>query len=65
MFDSQAALVKTLLDADEPATLPGQFRLPPISWDFTDANGQPVGSGDYRLYFKAGDIVSTSDVQVP
>ena len=65
VFDSHAALVKTLLDADEPATLPGQFRQPPIPWGYTDAQGDPVGSGEYRLYFKSGDFVSTSDVEVP
>jgi hypothetical protein len=56
--------VVTLLDSDEPATLPGQFRIPPVAWGFTDANGNPVAEGDYRLYFKSGDFVSTSDVQV-
>jgi hypothetical protein len=65
VFDSQAALVKTLLDSDEPATLVGQFRVPPVPWNFTNANGNRVGSGDYRVYFKAGDFTSTSDVQVP
>jgi len=65
VFDSQAAFVKTLLDADEPANLPNQFRLPPISWNYTDSDGKPVASGDYRIYFKAGDYISTSDVTVP
>lgn len=65
VFDSHAALVKVLLDADEPATLPGFFRQPPISWDFTDANGVRVPPGDYRLYFKSGSTQSTSDVEVP
>jgi hypothetical protein len=65
VFDSHAALVKVLLDQDEPATLPGFFRSPPVAWDFTDANGTPVPRGDYRLYFKSGDFQSSSDVEVP
>ena len=65
VFDSHADLVKVLHDADEPATLPGFFRQPPIPWDFTDANGVRVPSGDYRLYFKSGSTQSTSDVEVP
>jgi len=64
VFDSQAALVKVLLDSDEPATLPGFFRQPPIPWDYTDAEGNLVGSGSYRFYFKSGDFVSTSDLEV-
>ncbi|MGE5177714.1 MAG: hypothetical protein ACM3PF_01330 [Bacteroidota bacterium] len=65
VFDEHANLVKVIFDADEPATLEGTFRTPPVPWDFTDAAGRPVASGDYRLYFKAGDYVSTSDVTVP
>jgi hypothetical protein len=65
VFDSHAALIKVLLDQDEPATLPGFFRSPPIPWDFTDANGKRVPRGDYRLYFKSGDFQSSSDVEVP
>jgi hypothetical protein len=65
VFDEHAALVKVLLDSDEPSTLPGQFRQPPIPWDYTNAEGEPVGSGDYRLYFQAGSFVSTSDVEIP
>jgi hypothetical protein len=65
VFDSQAAFVTTLLDDDEPSNLPGQFRLPPVSWNYTDSAGKPVASGDYRIYFKAGDYVSTSDVVAP
>lgn len=64
-FDDRARLVKVLLDSDEPATLPGFFRTPPVEWDFTDANGVRVKDGQYRLYFKAGDYTSTSDVVVP
>ena len=65
VFDEHGALVKVLLDSDEPSTLPGEFRQPPIPWDYTNAEGEPVGTGDYRLYFKAGSFVSTSDVEVP
>jgi hypothetical protein len=65
VFDSHAALVKVLLDQDEPATLPGFFRTPPVAWDFTDAQGVRVPRGDYRLYFKAGDFQSSSDVEIP
>ncbi len=65
VFDSHAALVKVLLDADEPATLPGFFRQPPIAWDFADAKGARVPAGSYRLYFKSGSFQSTSDVEVP
>ena len=58
-------LVKVLFDADEPPTFPGSFRTPPISWNYTDARGARVRSGDYRVYFQAGDFISTSDVEVP
>ena len=64
VFDTNAKLVKYLLDDDEPATLPGLFRQPPVVWDFTDANGVRVPNGDYRVYFKTGDFQSTSDVAV-
>ena len=64
VFDEHASLVRVLFDADEPATLSGSFRMPPISWDFTDAAGRRVPEGSYRLYFQAGDYVSTSDVTV-
>jgi hypothetical protein len=56
--------VKVLFDAEEPATLAGQLRSPPIIWDFTDAEGKRVPDGDYRLYFESGDFLSTSDVTV-
>ncbi len=65
VFDENAALVKLLFDADEPPTFPGTFRSPPISWSYTDASGVRVRSGDYRIYFQAGDFVSTSDVVAP
>ncbi|MEK7347674.1 MAG: hypothetical protein AABZ94_02260 [Candidatus Eisenbacteria bacterium] len=65
VFDNHAALVKGLFNADEPATLPGFFRQPPIAWDFTDAKGVRVPAGSYRLYFKSGSFQSTSDVEVP
>ena len=54
-----------LFDGDEPPTIPGSFRVPPISWNFTDARGAPVKPGAFRLYFQAGEFVSTSDVEVP
>jgi hypothetical protein len=64
VFDDHADLVKVLLDQDEPATLPGFFRQPPVPWDFKDANGKGVPAGNYRLYFKSGSFQSTSDVVV-
>lgn len=64
VFDSHAALVKVLFDAEEPATLPDEFRSPPIVWDFTGPDGVRVPDGDYRLYFSATDFLSTSDVTV-
>ena len=64
VFNSNAALVRVLLDATEPATLPGFFRTPPISWNFTDANGTRVGAGDYRVYFETEQFISTSDLEV-
>lgn len=65
VFNENAALVKVLFDADEPPTFPGTFRTPPISWNYTDARGARVRSGDYRVYFQAGNFVSTSDVVAP
>jgi hypothetical protein len=64
VFDTHAERVKILLDDDEPATLPGSFRNPPVAWDFTDAQGNRVPSGDYRVYFRSGDFLSSSDVAV-
>lgn len=64
VFNEHAALVKVLFDAEEPPTPQGSFRVPPVSWDFTDARGERVPPGDYRLYFQAGDFISTSDVEV-
>jgi hypothetical protein len=64
VFDTHAKLVKYLLDDDEPATLPGQFRQPPVVWDFTDDSGHRVPDGDYRVYFQSGEFLSTSDVVV-
>ena len=63
-FDQNAALVRVVFDADEPATIGGAFRSPPVSWNFDDASGRPVPPGDYRLYFQTGQFVSTSDVVV-
>jgi hypothetical protein len=53
-----------LLDAEEPASLPGEFRSPPVIWNFTDESGARVPDGDYRVYFSATDFQSTSDVAV-
>lgn len=64
VFDEHAALVKVLFDADEPATLQGSFRVPPISWNFTDVSGRKAPAGDYRVYFRTGDFTSKSDVVV-
>lgn len=64
VFNEKAELVRVLFDGDEPATLSGTFRSPPIPWDFTDASGRRVPEGDYRLYFQAGEFVSTSDLTV-
>ena len=63
-FDEHAALVKVIFESDEPPSIPGAYRTPPISWDFTDANGVRVPAGDYRLYFQADEFVSTSDLEV-
>jgi hypothetical protein len=65
VFDAHGALVKVLLDGEESATI-GQYRTPPVVWDFTDSNGARVSSGNYRCYFSAGpDYLSFSDVVVP
>ena len=64
VFDSRAALVRVLLDGDEPATLPGYFRTPPVSWNFRDKDGRRVAAGDYRVYFETEQFLSTSDVEV-
>lgn len=64
VFNEHAKLIKVIFEADEPPSIPGSFRTPPISWDFTDANGARVPPGDYRLYFQADDFVSTSDLEV-
>jgi hypothetical protein len=64
VYDEHALLVKTLLDQDMTATLPiGPAHV--VDWDFTDAKGHPVMPGDYRVYFRAGDYVSSSDVTAP
>lgn len=64
VFDEHANRVKVVFDADEPATLSGTFRIPPVPWDYTDESGRRVPNGQYRMYFKAGDFISTSDVKV-
>ncbi len=63
VYDEHALLVKVLIDQDRLANLP--LDSYPIDWDFTDADGNRVPSGDYRLYFRAGEFVSSSDVEVP
>jgi hypothetical protein len=64
VFDSHGALIRTLLNGDEPATLPGFFRTPPIAWDFTFEDGHRVPAGHYRAYFQSGTFISTSDIQL-
>lgn len=64
VFDSRGALVRMLVDQEEPAVDPLQ-NWPAVTWDFTDGAGQRLPSGDYRAYFRAGDFVSSSDVAVP
>jgi hypothetical protein len=64
VFDEHAHIVKVLLDDLEDATLPGEFRQPPIVWDFTDEGGTRVPDGDYRVYFQSDTFLSTSDVVV-
>jgi hypothetical protein len=64
VFNSNAALVRVLLDDTEPATPTGFYRTPPISWNYTDTNGTRVGAGDYRVYFETEGFLSTSDVEV-
>ena len=64
-FNEHAELVRVIFDADEPETIGGGFRLPPVSWKFDDASGQRVPAGDYRLYFQSGQFISTSDVVIP
>lgn len=65
VYDQNAKLVKTLLDSDEAANLPGFYRQPPVEWDFTDHEGVRVKPGDYRIYLSAGDYLNSSDVEVP
>ncbi len=64
VYDEHALYVRTLLDQDVPAN-PDNQTFYTIAWDFTDAAGRRVQSGDYRLYFRAGDFISSSDVAVP
>lgn len=61
VFDSRAALVKVLVDRVVDFAGP----MPDVVWDFTDAQGHRVPSGDYRCYLSAGDFLSFSDVEVP
>lgn len=62
-FDARGALVRTLIDQDVPAVPYGSWLT--ITWNFTNDAGVRVPSGDYRLYFRAGDFTSSSDVTVP
>lgn len=64
VYDSHGALVRVLLNDSEPATI-GAFRTPPVDWDLTDARGNRVKGGDYRVYLRAGDFLSSSDVTLP
>ena len=65
VYDSHGALVRVLLNDEEPATI-GQFRTPPIDWDLKNAAGTRVPAGDYRVYMKAGDsYLSSSDLALP
>jgi hypothetical protein len=64
VFNAKGALVKLLLEGSEPAVDP-QANWPTVVWNFTDAAGQRVATGDYRIYFRAGDFVTSSDVAVP
>jgi len=63
VFDANAVLVKVLLDSEEQGTL-GQFRTPPVQWNFTDAHGDRV-KGEFRIYFSAGEFLTSSDVVAP
>lgn len=64
VFNAKGALVKVLLEGSEPAG-DLQRNWPTVVWDFTDAAGQRVATGDYRIYFRANDYVTSSDVAVP
>ena len=53
------------MNDSEPATI-GPFREPPVDWDLTDAAGQRVKAGEYRIYMRANpSFLSSSDVSVP
>jgi hypothetical protein len=64
VFDSRGARVRILLDQEEPAVDPLQ-NWPTVTWDFTDGAGRRLPPGEYRVYFRAGSFVSSSDVEVP
>ena len=55
-----SAFVRLLLGA-EPATA-GPFRTPPVDWDLTNQQGEHVPHGDYRVYMRAGQFLSSSDI---
>lgn len=65
VYNESADLVKVLLDQDEPGNLPGFYREPPVEWDFTNAVGGRVLPGHYRIYLRAGDFLTASDLEVP
>ena len=48
VYDVQGRLMRTLVDADQPAG-PGQ-----VIWDGTDADGQKVASGVYFAQIISG-----------
>ena len=65
VYDSHGAMVRLLLNDEEPATI-GQFRTPPVEWDLKNSAGTRVPAGDYRVYMKAGDsFLSSSDLAIP
>jgi hypothetical protein len=63
-YDSRGALVRVLLNSSEPATI-GQFRTPPVEWDLKDSQGVRVEGGHYRVYMRAGEFLSSSDLTLP
>ena len=44
----------------------GPFRQPPVDWNLTDASGNRVPAGSYRVYMRASpSFLSSSDVVIP
>jgi hypothetical protein len=64
VFNAKGALVTLLLQGSEPAG-DLQQNWPTVIWDFTDAAGVRVATGEYRIYFRADNYVTSSDVAVP